>query len=142
MVPVLPPLLSPFLYHAFTPSLPHSDSSLPLFLSPVCRIRPARRPDRIDNSTMQVPRRRDAWCWFPSFTYAGEPGQPRAAVRACALQHVYAARAREKEQRAMGGAGTSKGFGKEEEKICASRLCSHPPIYFIKTVIIYTSHES
>lgn len=55
------------------------------------------RPDGIDNGAMQVPRRRDAWRWFPPFTRAGEPGQPRAAVRACARQRAYTTRTSEEE---------------------------------------------
>jgi len=62
--------------------------SLPPFPPPPRRHRPVR-PGGIDNDTMQVPRHRDAWRWFPPFTRAGEPGQPRAAVRACARQCVY-----------------------------------------------------
>lgn len=56
------------------------DSSL--FLPLLLRTRSVR-PNGIDNSAMQV-LRRDAWRWFPPFTRPGEPGQPRAAVRACA----------------------------------------------------------
>jgi len=70
--------------------------SLPPFPPSPRRHRPVR-PGGIDNDTMQVPRHRDAWRWFPPFTRAGEPGQPRAAVRACARQCVYTTRASEKE---------------------------------------------
>lgn len=96
------------LLNTITVPLPvNVDSSL--FLPLPLRTRPVR-PSGIDNGAMQVPRRRDAWRWFPPFTH---PGVPANHVLLCARVHTTRARGRiESDGRSRDGEGfRGKGRG-------------------------------